>query len=214
MSKGLFIKEEIFKAIRTIGGGGGAPYFSGAKGTEKGEFAGIHTGDIGAQGAQKPHMGPRGGQIEKYSPTTGKPIYYKKWAPGTKDNARPAQATAGGGPPAGHDVYRAHPEHVIGKTSNGHDVHAFSGTNNTKHYQWDDHRDASHAHFAMVQHLMNVLRQRSGDQRDTSKLQGLIDAHSKFSQHHREEALKDLLHGKQKAMSEEDLSQRRGPKGK
>jgi len=214
VSKRLFIKEEIFKAIRAIGGGGGAPYFSGAKGNEKGEFAGIHTGDIGAQGAQKSHMGPRGGQIEKYSPTTGKPIYYKKWAPGTKDNARSARTTAGGRAPAGHDTYRAHPEHVIGKTSNGHDVHAFSGSNNTKHYQWDDHRDASHAHFAMVQHLMNELRHREGQEKDTSKLRGLIDAHAGFSRHHREEALKDLLHGKQSAMSEEDLSEKKGPKGR
>ena len=211
MERRLFIREEIFKAIRTIGGGGGAPYFSGAKGNEKGEFAGVHTGDIGAKKSQ---LGPRGGQIEGYSSTTGKPIYYKKWAPGTQGSVKPSQVTSGKGAPAGHDMYRAHPEHVIGKTSNGHDVHAFSGTNNTKHYQWDDHRDASHAHFAMVQHLMNVLRQRSGDEKDTSKLQGLIEAHSKFSQHHREEAVKDLLHGKHHSLSEEDLSEKEGSTGK
>ena len=211
MERRLFIREEIFKAIRAIGGGGAAPYFSGAKGNEKGEFAGIHTGDIGANKSQ---MGPRGGHIQGYSASSGKPIYYKKWAPGTKDNARAAQTTSGGGSTSGHSLYRAHPEHVIGKTSNGHDVHAFSGVNNTKHYQWDDHRDASHAHFAMVQHLMNELRRRSGEERDTSKLQGLIDAHSKFSSHHREEALKDLLHGKHQALSEEDLSEKEGAAGK
>ena len=205
------MREEFFKGIRAIGGGGNAPYFSGGKGNDKGEFAGLHTGQIGASRTQ---YGPKGGHIEKISPTTGKPIYYKKWAPGTRDNARPAQASSSGGPPPGHDVYRAHPEHVIGKTSNGHDVHAFSGVNNTKHYAWDDHRDASQAHFALTHHLMNVLRQRSGEDRDTSKLHGLIEAHAKFARHHRDEALKDLLHGKRKARSEEDLSRREGPKGK
>ena len=80
--------------------------------------------------------------------------------------------------------------------------------------KWDDHRDASHAHFALSQHLMNELRERSGDGRDTSKLRGLIDAHANFARHHREEALKDLLHGKQQAASEEDLSLREKAKDK
>jgi hypothetical protein len=208
---GLYVKDEFFKGIRTVGSGGGAPYYSGAKGNEKGEFAGIHTGSIGAS---KTQYGPKGGHISKISPTTGKPIYYKKWSPGSAANAMPAQGSSGSGPPPGHALYRSHPEHVIGKTANGHDIHAFSGVNNTKHYAWDDHRDASHAHFAMTQHLMNVLRQRSGKDQDTSKLQGLIDAHAKFAQHHREEAVKDLLHGKQKARSEEDLSEKEGSKGK
>ena len=94
------------------------------------------------------------------------------------------------------------------RTGSGKHIHSHSGINNTKHYQWDDHRDASHAHFAMTQHLMNVLRQRSGDKKDTRKLQGLIDAHAGFARHHREQAVKDLLHGKQKGRSQEDLSLR------
>ena len=210
MRKGLYVKDEFFKGIRTIGSGGGAPYYSGAKGAEKGEFAGIHTGAIGAP---KTQYGPKGGHISKISPTTGKPIYYKKWSPGSSGSTKLAQSSSGG-PPEGYSTYKSHPEHVIGKTSGGNDIHAFSGVNNTKHYQWDDHRDASHAHFALTQHLMNILRQRSGEGRDTSKLQGLIDAHAGFSRHHREQAVKDLLHGKQKARSEEDLSKVEGPKSK
>ena len=209
--KRLFIADEFFKGIRTLGAGANAPYFSGAKGGEKGEFAGIHTGQLGAA---KTQYGPKGGHIKEISPTTGKPVYYKKWQAGASNKVALAQPSARGGPPEGYHEYKHHPEHVIGTTSRGEDIHSHSGVNNTKHYKWDDHRDASHAHFAMTQHLMNVLRARSGEGRDTSKLRGLIDAHSKFARHHREEALKDLLHGKQHAASEEDLSQKEGPKGK
>ena len=220
MKKGLFISDEFFKGIRTVGSGGGAPYFSGAKGKEKGEFAGVHTGSIGApmpnvgKPAAKTQFGPKGGHIKELSPTTGKPIYYKKWESGKSNTTKLAQTSHGGGPPEGYHEYSSHPEHVIGRTSSGQDIHTHSGVNNTKHYKWDDHRDAGHAHFAMSQHLMNILRERAGEGRDTSKLRGLIDAHSNFARHHREEALKDLLHGKQQAASEEDLSLREKPKSK
>jgi len=205
MPRSLYILDDIFKGIRTLGS---TPFFSGAKGQAKGEFGGIYTGATGGGG--KAQFGPKGGHIKSRSPTTGKPIYYKKWSP--SNSPKIASPTEGGGPPEGYSVYKPHPEHVIGKTGGGKDIHAFSGINNTKHYQWDDHRDASHAHFTLAQHLMNVLRDRAGGGGDTAKLQGLIDAHSRFAQHHRKEAIKDLLHGKQKARSEEDLSLREKPK--
>lgn len=216
MGKGLYILEDVFKGIRVSGS---TPFFSGAKGQAKGEFGGLYTGSTGASkgaggggGGGKTNFGPRGGHIKGISPSSGKPIYYKKYE--GKKSAKVAAPTEGGGPPEGYSVYKPHAEHVIGNTRNGHDIHAHSGINNTKHYRWDDHRDASHAHFALSQHLMNVLRDRAGSGGDTGKLQGLIDAHSKFAQHHRKEAVKDLLHGKQKARSEEDLSLREGPASK
>ena len=213
MGKGLYIEDEFFKGIRTIGTGGGAPYYKGAKAQGAGELGGMYTGQLGGGGA-KTQYGPKGGHIKKLSATTGKPIYYKKWNAGNSNAVKLAQPTEGGGTPEGYQVYKHHPEHVIGSTSRGEDIHAHSGINNTKHYRWDDHRDASHAHFALVQHLMNVLRDRSASGKDVSKLQGLIDAHAHFSQHHREEALKDLLHGKQKGSSQEDLSLREGARSK
>jgi hypothetical protein len=201
---GLYVLDEIFKGIRTPEG---KPFFSGAKGQAKGEFGGLYTGNIGA--SQKSTIGPRGGNIKGTSPTTGKPIYYQKWKPSARTKiAAPTE----GGTPEGYAVYKHHPEHVIGKTGGGQDIHAFSGINNTKHYKWDDHRDASHAHFTLAQHLMNVLRERADSGGDTTKIRGLIDAHSKFAQHHRDEAVKDLLHGKQQARSEEDLSLRESPR--
>lgn len=219
MSKGLYILDDVFKGIRVSGS---TPYFSGAKGQAKGEFGGIYTGDTGAStpttptktsgGGGKTNFGPRGGHIKGISPSSGKPIYYKRYE--GKKSPKIAAPTEGGGSPEGYSVYKPHAEHVIGNTSNGHDIHAFSGVNNTKHYQWDDHRDASQAHFALTQHLMNVLRDRAGSGGDTRKLQGLIDAHAKFAQHHRKESIKDLLHGKQKSRSEEDLSLREGPVAK
>mgnify|MGYP003144286395 FL=1 len=225
MKKRLFIADEFFKGIRTVGQGGNAPYFSGAKGNEKGEFAGVHTGSIGApmpnvsapaagkQTSPKGQYGPKGGHIKEISPTTGKPVYYKKWSSGSSNKVALAQASSKGAPQGYHE-YKSHPEHVIGRTSRGHDIHAHSGVNNTKHYKWDDHRDASHAHFALSQHLMNELRERAGAGKDVDKLRGLINAHANFARHHREEALKDLLHGKQQAASEEDLSLREKPKSK
>jgi len=214
MPNGLYILDDVFKGIRLAGS---TPFFSGAKGQAKGEFGGIYTGSTGSTGSSgggsaKSQFGPKGGHIKGTSPTTGKPIYYKKYTP--KGSPKLAAPTEGGGPPEGYAVYKPHAEHVIGNTRNGHDIHAHSGINNTKHYKWDDHRDASHAHFALSQHLMNVLRDRAGSGGDTVKLQGLIDAHAKFAQHHRKEAVKDLLHGKQKARSEEDLSLRESPSGK
>ena len=208
MGKGLFVTDDVFKGIRTPGAG--APYFKGAKGASGGEFGGLYTGQIGGK---EGGYGPKGGHIKGVSPSSGKPIYYKKWSPSSKGGVKLARPTEGGGAPEGYSTYKHSPEHVIGKTGSGKHIHSHSGINNTKHYQWDDHRDASHAHFAMTQHLMNVLRQRSGDKKDTRKLQGLIDAHAGFARHHREQAVKDLLHGKQKGRSQEDLSLRESSKG-
>jgi hypothetical protein len=225
VKKRLFISDDFFKGIRTVGGGGNAPYFSGAKGRDKGEFAGVHTGSVGApmpnvgapasggKSSPKGQYGPKGGHIKEISASTGKPVYYKKWASGASNKVALAQGTSGG-TPQGYHEYKSHPEHVIGTTSRGNDIHAHSGVNNTKHYKWDDHRDASQAHFALSHHLMNVLRERAASGGDTSKLQGLITAHANFARHHREESLKDLLHGKQRSASKEDLSKREGPKSR
>ena len=207
MGKGLFIEDDFFKGIRTVGTGGTAPYYKGAKGQAAGEFGGMYTGQLGS----KSSFGPKGGHIKKVSATTGKPIYYKKWD--GSQAPKVAQPT-GGGTPEGYSVYRQHPEHVIGKTSRGHSIYSQSGPNNTKHYKWDDHRDASHAHFALTHHLMNMLREKAARKGDTRNLQGLIDAHSRFARYHREQALKDLLHGKQKTKSKEDLSLREKAKSK
>ena len=72
MPKGLYILDDVFKGIRVAGG---TPFFSGAKGKAKGEFGGLYVG--GSKG--KTSYGPKGGHIKKISPTTGKPIYYKKY---------------------------------------------------------------------------------------------------------------------------------------
>ena len=191
-----YLFDDIFKGIKTVGEGAGAPFYQGAKGKEKGQFGGQYVGPV--------KWGPKGGHIKKISPTTGRPIYYKKWSPGQRIS--PVAQPFEGGSPQGYSAYQSSNKHVIGKTTSGKPIHALSNLNNTRSYAWDDHRDASHAHFSLSHYLMNLLNERRKSGKDTSKLHGLISAHSKFARYHKEEALKDLLHGKQRSASEEDLS--------
>lgn len=200
-----FVLEDIFKGIRSTGEGAGAPFFQGKKGQAKGQFGGQFAGSTGKE------WGPRGGHIKEISASTGKPIYYKQWEGGAHKPvvAQPHE----GGASEGYSVYSPSSEHVIGRTSSGKPIHAMSGTNNTRKYQWDDHRDASHAHFTLMHYLMNLVNERRKHGHSIKGLFNLIDAHSKFARHHKEQALKDLLHGKQKGLSEEDLSARKKESG-
>ena len=201
-----YVFEDIFKGIRAAGTG--APYFRGKVGGQQaGEMGGLYVG------AQKPKFGPRGGKIKKISPTTGKPIYYKKWQPGS-GSAAPniARPTAGGAAPEGYQVYQEHARHVIGKTGSGKDIHARSNINATKHYAWDDHRDASHAHFSLTHYLMNMIRDRKNKGKKTEGLERLMNSHAKFALHHKKEAVRDMLHGKMKSKTQEDLSKRKASK--
>ena len=110
MGKGLFVTDDVFKGIRTPGAG--APYFKGAKGASEGEFGGLYTGQIGSK---EGGYGPKGGHIKGVSPSSGKPIYYKKWSPSAKGGVKLARPTEGGGAPEGYSTYKHSPEHVIGK---------------------------------------------------------------------------------------------------
>ena len=199
-----FVEEDVFKGVRTVGAAPGAPFFQGKFGAQSsGQFGGAFVGSKG------PEFGPRGGHIKEISPTTGKPVYYKKWQPKHGSVAAPlAQPTKGGGPPDGYDTYQSSPKHMIGRTSNGKPIHAHSTRNNTKHYLWDDHRDASHAHFSLTHYLMNMIRDRANKGKKTEGLRHLMKLHAQYSRHHKEEALKDMLHGKQQPLSKEDLSKR------
>jgi len=193
---GLFILEDIFKGISTVGQDSAAPFFQGAKGQAKGQFGGQFTGSLGKE------WGPRGGHIKEISAKTGKPIYYKQWEGKQQAVAQPHE----GGVPEGYSTYSPSHDHVIGKTAGGKPIYAKSNINNTRSYQWDDHRDASHAHFSLMQYLMNLINEKRKSGHSTKGLYNLIDAHAKFARHHKEEALKDLLHGKQRSSSKEDLS--------
>jgi len=201
-----YVFDDIFKGIRAIGSG--APYFRGKVGGQQaGEMGGLYVGP------QKSTTGPRGGKIKKLSATTGKPIYYKKWQPGS-GTAAPniAKPAAGGGPPEGYQVYQEHARHSIGKTGRGKDIHARPSINGTKHYAWDDHRDASHAHFALTHYLMNMIRDGKNKGKKTEGLERLMHSHAQFALHHKKEAIKDMLHGRQRSRSEEDLSEREAPR--
>ena len=202
-----YVFDAIFKGIRAAGSG--APYFRGnVGGQQAGEMGGLYVGQ------QKAKMGPRGGKIKKLSPTTGKPIYYKKWQSGSGAIApNLAKPTTGGGPPDGYQVYQDHSQHSIGKTGSGKDIHSRPNINGTKHYAWDDHRDASQAHFALTHYLMNMIRDGKNKGKKTEGLERLMHSHAQFALHHKKEAVKDMLHGKQRSMSKEDLSDREASKG-
>ena len=179
---GHYLNPDLFKALE-----GGAPYFGGA--------------------ASKPTMGPRGGKIKKVSPTTGKPIYYKKWGSDQGYNPHPVSNTDKGG----YEAY--HKGSVIGKTSNGLPIYAGSDVsnkyvNNTRNYLWRDHIDAHQAHFSLAQYIKNLIMKRLMEGGDTSKLHGRYNAHIDFSKHHYKQALLDLIHGKKESVSQEDLGKR------
>ena len=204
-----FVAEDIFKGIRAVGTQPGAPFFQGKFGGQAGgQFGGTYVG-VG-----KKEFGPRGGHIKKVSPTTGKPIYYKKWSPEHGSSPAPvAEPAAGGAAPDGYHAYQFNSKHKIGRTSNGKPIYSQSTSNNTRDYMWDDHRDASHAHFSLTNHLMNLIRDRANKGKKAEGLRHLMEIHSNFALHHKKEALKDMLHGKQKALSEEDLSKRKETSG-
>jgi len=202
-----YVFDDIFKGgIRVAGTG--APYFRGKVGGQQaGEMGGLYVGP------QKSTVGPRGGKIKKISPSTGRPIYYKKWQYGSGSSApRLAKPTEGGGLPEGYQVYQEHARHSIGRTGSGKDVHARPSINGTKHYAWDDHRDASHAHFALTHYLMNMIRDGKNKGKKTEGLERLMHSHAQFALHHKKEAIKDMLHGRQRSRSEEDLSKREAPR--
>jgi len=168
-----YLNPNLFKALK-----GGAPYFGG--------------GDTS--------MGPRGGQIKKISPTTGKPIYYKKWEAKQGFNAHPVTHEDKGG----YEVY--HKGAVIGKTERGLPIQADSKKAKNENYEWRDHVNAHQAHFSLAQYIKNMILERLLDGKDTSKLHGRYDAHMGFSKHHYKEALLDLVHGEDQPESKEDLS--------
>ena len=196
-----YVNDDIFKGISAPVSG--APYFRGKTGGQQsGEMGGLYVG------AQKTNFGPRGGKIKKISPTTGKPIYYKKWQPGSGSKApNVVKPSAGKDAPEGYQVYKEHARHSIGTTGSGKDIHARSNINHTKHYRWDDHRDAGHAHFSLTHYLMNMIREKKNTGKKTEGLEKLMRSHAEYALHHHNEAVKDLLHGKQKAKSSEKLSE-------
>lgn len=167
-----YLNPELFKALV-----GGDQYFGG-----------------------KSSMGPRGGQIKKISPTTGKPIYYKKWESNQGYNPPKMSDTDKGG----YEVY--HKGAVIGKTDSGLPIHADSNKAKNENYEWRDHVNAHQAHFSLAQHIKNLILDRLLEGKDTSKLHGRYGAHMDFSKHHYKEALLDLVHGEDEPASKEDLS--------
>jgi len=183
---------------------GAAPYFDPSGGGQ----GGIYTGAVG----QKPTVGPRGGRIKAYNPTTGKPIYYKPWESGQGYSSHPVQDGHKGKSPSGdYEVYQK--GSVIGRTASGQPIHADSNINNTKSYMYEDHRDAHHAHFSLAQYIKQLIAKRLSseevDDKAADKLKKLYEAHMNFSQHHNEQAILDLLHGKTTPASQKDLSKER-----
>ena len=161
----------------------------------------------GGGGGSKTLTGPRGGQIKKISPTTGKPVYYKKWAPGQGYDAH----SLGSSDKGGYEAYKN--GSVIGKTSGGLPVHSDTGVNDkykerTHNYEWRDHVDAHQAHFSLAQSIKNLIMDRLLSGGDTSKLHGRYNAHMDFSGHHYKEALLNLIHGKDESASQENLGKR------
>ena len=182
-----YLKPPFFKALE-----GGTPYFG---------------------GGGKATTGPRGGQIEKISPTTGKPIYFKKWSSGQGYKSHPPVTKDKGG----YEVYKK--GSVIGKTSGGLPIHSDSDVSNkyranTKNYLWRDHSDAHQAHFSLAQYIKNMIAKRLSEGGDTSKLHDRYNAHMGFSKHHYKEALLSLIHGEEEPASQEDLGKREAKSGK
>jgi len=157
--------------------------------------------------SSKPSIGPRGGQIKRVSPTTGKPIYFKKWGSGQGYNPHSLINKDKGG----YEIYKK--GSIIGDTKSGHPIHSDTGVNDrykskTRNYQWQEHIDAHQAHFALAQSIKNLIMERLMAGGDTSKLHGRYDAHMNFSGHHYKEALLDLIHGEKEPVSQEDLGKR------
>ena len=182
-----YLKSGLFKALE-----GGAAYYG---------------------GGQRASVGPRGGRIKKISPTTGKPIYFKKWSSGQGYNPHPVSHADKGG----YEVYKK--GSLIGRTSGELPIHSDSDVsnkyrNNTKNYQWRDHADAHQAHFALAQYIKNLIAKRLAEGGDTSKLHGRYGAHMDFSKHHYKEALQQFIHGEDTPVSKEDLGKRQSKSGK
>ena len=178
--------EAIFKALQGVAGS--VPYVG-----------------AGSGASSKPVMGPRGGQIEKFSPTTGKPIYFKKWSGNQGYKPHPVSDSGKGG----YEAYKK--GSVIGTTTNGHPIQSGEGVtdkykDSTQAYRWNDHVDAHHAHFSLAQYLKNLLMKRMLSGGDTSKLHSRYGAHMDFAKHHYKQALLDLMHGKSQAASQKSLA--------
>ena len=196
------LDKKLCKARST----GSAPYYDP---TSK-DMGAIYSGQQGMSNKDS-FIGPRGGRIKSVSLQTGKPIYYKSWESGQGYGTHDVIDPGAGESPSG-DYQTYDKGGVIGKTSSGLPIHAQSNINNTKNYLYSDHKDAHHAHFTMAQYIRGLIQKRQGS--DTTKLNGLYDAHMGFARHHKEQALLDMLHGKGTPASQEDLGKREEKSGK
>ena len=170
-----FISQDLIKAV-VSSSEGATPYFRGRQ-------------EGGGGPAHRPMKGPRGGDIKKISPVTGKPIYYKKWSPDHKSRT----LTISHGPQPGYERYRHSPEHAIGRTEEGHHIHAVPTEENKRgykeSYKWKDHLDAHQAHFALAMYLQSLLAERNRKGLSTTHLRKLIESHHKFADYHKDQQL-------------------------
>ena len=197
-----FLDEKLKKAA-----GQSAPFFN----PKSADTGGIYSGESGGS-KQGSAFGPRGGHIKGMSPS-GKPVYFKPWESGQGYNTHEViDPSAGQSPSGDYDTYQQ--GSMIGRTGSGKPIHSQSNINNTKNFLYDDHADAHHAHFTMAQYIKNLAQKRQAEGGDTSKLNGLYDAHMGFSRHHKEQMILDLLHGKAQARPEKDLGKEYEKSGK